>query len=391
MNKSIKSLLTITAFAALLLTGCNQTPAPSKAKSEVQDVSFPVQSYTFENPGEHFELTPTIIYKEGATIKNPTLRWVNSNSKAVSMSVVDKTATITALSVGTSYVSVFADDIKQAVCKFTVNDHSEEIIFTLNYQSLSIKPSESAQFVASVNGSEVSSGVKWSSSDAAIASIDENGLLTAHEEGNVVITAKYNTVSQTCNVTVSNEAVEFELSVSPTSKSIDVGSEFDLLVTKNIPEVEVQFVSSNPQVASVDNDGHVVGLKKGSATITVSGNGKSATCQVTVNEAVDPDMDVTIYFFVDYNNVDRTDTTGTKLLAVFDWYTDRTLVGAPVPANPTQYNDPAFPYFIGWSTHTIIDETKYLWNIETDKVPKNISFLFLYGIWSDVPQGEFIK
>lgn len=391
MNKNIKALLLTTALGAFLLAGCNQAPAQSKTKSEVKEVSFPIQSYTFEYPSEQFELTPTIIYREGATIKNPSLRWVNSNPKAVSMSVTGSTAHITALSVGTSYVSVIADEFKQAVCKFTVNDHSEEIIFTLNYQSLSLKPSETAQFVASVNGSEVSSGVKWSSNNESVATIDSNGLLTAGEEGNATITAKYNTVTVTCPVTVSSEAVEFELSVSPSSKSINVGEDFDLLVTKNIPEIEVSFVSSNPAVASVDNNGHVIGLKKGSSTITVSGNGKSATCVVTVSEPVDPDKDVTLFFFIDYNNVDINDETGTKLLASFDWYSGRTLAGAPVPANPSQYLDPAFPYFIGWSTHTIIDSATDLWKMETSTIPQNISFLFLYGIWSDVPQGEFIK
>lgn len=44
----------------------------------------------------------------------------------------------------------------------------------------------------------------------------------------------------------------------------------------------VTWSSSDNEVATVDDDGKVVGVKAGEATITAAADGKSATCAVTV-------------------------------------------------------------------------------------------------------------
>ena len=100
------------------------------------------------------------------------------------------------------------------------------------------------------------------------------------------------------------------------------------------------------------------------------------------------DYDCEIFFFIDYNNIDENDETGTKLIRHFEWYTDKPLaLSGKVPQNPTHPLDPAFPYFVGWSSHTIIDSLDDLWKMDTDVVG-SAHFLYLYGIWSDVPSGS---
>ena len=112
-----------------------------------------------------------------------------------------------------------------------------------------------------------------------------------------------------------------------------------------------------------------------------------------------------VYFFIDSNNVDANDPTatkdpttgevtvpGTKLLAQFKWYGDKPLSeSGKVPTNPTTAMDPAFPYFIGWSSHTIIDTKNDLWTMDQDLIGSSLSFIYFYGIWSDVAQGGFTK
>ena len=105
----------------------------------------------------------------------------------------------------------------------------------------------------------------------------------------------------------------------------------------------------------------------------------------------DDGKECTVYFFIDYNNIDENDKTGTKLLAKFKWYGDRPISESGlVPSNPTQAMDPAFPYFIGWSNHTIIDTKDDLWNMTSDVIGNGYYF-YLYGIWSDVSVGEFTR
>ena len=122
--------------------------------------------------------------------------------------------------------------------------------------------------------------------------------------------------------------------------------------------------------------------------IATSGDA-SAKCHVTIVNEEDPgDKDYTIYFYIDYNNVDPKDNT--KLLAKFDWYYDRPF--SESGQVPTVTNDmaldPAFPYFIGWSTHPIIDTKDNLWDLNRDTVadlPMVSYTVILYGQWMDVP------
>ena len=89
-------------------------------------------------------------------------------------------------------------------------------------------------------------------------------------------------------------------------------------------------------------------------------------------------------------DINMEDETGTKRLAMFNWYQNEPLTNAPVPANPKDSDapDPAFPYFIGWSSHSIIDSKEQLWKMDTD-TPGSVYVLYIFGIWADVPVGEF--
>ena len=229
-----------------------------------------------------------------------------------------------------------------------------------------------------------------------------------------------------------------------TYKVLEVGDSFQLVATvttkegKEEAKIEVEWRSSNSKVADVNADGLVTALTPGSATISYLAGYKLATCTVYVpgadeggsssggsgggsgegggsvtptptptptpgpddptptptpdpDDEDDEDKQCTVYFFIDYNNIDENDTTGTKLLAKFKWYGDRPISeSGKVPANPTQSMDPAFPYFIGWSNHTIIDTKDDLWDINSDVIGNGYYF-YLYGIWSDVSAGEFVK
>ncbi|HEX8703432.1 MAG TPA: Ig-like domain-containing protein [Myxococcaceae bacterium] len=79
------------------------------------------------------------------------------------------------------------------------------------------------------------------------------------------------------------------IDVQPTSLAInETGKKSPLKATamtadgKPVPDTQLTFTSSDPQVATVDGQGSVVGLKSGTATITVTGAEKSAKVPVEV-------------------------------------------------------------------------------------------------------------
>ena len=86
------------------------------------------------------------------------------------------------------------------------------------------------------------------------------------------------------------------LQISAVSKELEVGETFTLTATSQ-PDGEVTFSTSNAEVASVTQTGVVTGVSVGTAEITLSVDGQSATCTVTVTQAEQPQAPLT--FLVD--------------------------------------------------------------------------------------------
>ena len=80
-----------------------------------------------------------------------------------------------------------------------------------------------------------------------------------------------------------------EVSVTPGTLSLTVGGEASLEATvlpENADDKTVTWSSSAPGVASVNESGKVSALSAGTATITATAGGKSASCMVTVSDDI---------------------------------------------------------------------------------------------------------
>lgn len=126
--------------------------------------------------------------------------------------------------------------------------------------------------------------VVWSSSDKAVASV-ENGTVTALADGTAVITAKAGEKSATCSVTVTKKPVPVESVVlDRTSVELKIGESTTLTATvlpADADDKAVSWTSSDASVVTVA-DGVLTGVKAGTAVITVTASGKTATCEVKV-------------------------------------------------------------------------------------------------------------
>ena len=133
--------------------------------------------------------------------------------------------------------------------------------------------------------------VKWATSDADIASVDNKGNVTALKTGTATITVSLingNFTAQ-CKVTVSSTVSG--VSLDKTSLSIIEGKT-DILVATILPNdatnKEVKWTSDNESVAKVSPNGEITAIRPGSATITVTttDQSKTAQCKVTVTPVV---------------------------------------------------------------------------------------------------------
>lgn len=132
---------------------------------------------------------------------NKNITWTSTNSSVASVSA---DGVVTANSTGTTTIRVkTADGGKTATCTVTVNPVSVESV-SLSKSTLSIYEDETATLVATVLPSNASTTISWSSSNPDVATVSNNGVVTAVSEGTTTITARTTNGDKiaTCTVTV---------------------------------------------------------------------------------------------------------------------------------------------------------------------------------------------
>ena len=159
--------------------------------------------------------------------------------------------------------------------------------------SLSMVEGEMKSLTATVSPENAANrNVSWSSSDAAVASVDK-GTVTALKAGAAIITARTEDGGKTavCSVTVEAKYVPVTgISLNMSSADVHMG-EFIMLTATVEPadatSTNVAWTSSDQSVATVEN-GKVSAVSLGTAVITATteDGGKTASCQVSVLDAI---------------------------------------------------------------------------------------------------------
>ena len=135
--------------------------------------------------------------------------------------------------------------------------------------------------------------VRWTSDNEAIATVDDEGVVTGVGAGNATITVTTvdGNFTATCEVTVAAAVVAVTgVEVSPATDTIslaDTPPQVTLTATVTPADAtnkNVAWSSSDTAVATVDDDGVVTALTAGTATITATTEDGSFTdtCEITV-------------------------------------------------------------------------------------------------------------
>ena len=171
---------------------------------------------------------------------------------------------------------------------------------TLNKNTMSLSVGGSDTLIASVSPSNATNkAIAWSSSNTSVATVSQDGKVTAKAPGQAMITAMATDGSgrsAQCAVTVTSASVAVTgVTVNKSELSLKEGGTTKLSANvspSNATNKSVTWSSSNPSVATVTQDGTVAALSEGTATITVTtaDGGFAAHCLVTVSPA-DPGDD----------------------------------------------------------------------------------------------------
>lgn len=211
--------------------------------------------------------------------------WTSSNE---SVATVDNGGRVTGIATGTVVItaaSVLSPSIK-STHQITVMDAKS---ITLNPTSLSLASGASQVVNATVVAASLSDkSLVWSSSNTAIATVDQTGKVTGIAVGSATIIAKLNadsSVQAQASVSVAQAALP-TISISLASTSLLAGTTKSVSATvSNSANTSVTWSSSNTSVATVNSSGLITGVKAGTATITATAAANSsikATCAVTV-------------------------------------------------------------------------------------------------------------
>jgi uncharacterized protein YjdB len=127
----------------------------------------------------------------------------------------------------------------------------------------------------------------WTSSDAAVATVDGAGLVTAVGNGSVTITATMDGVAGTAAVTVAQQPAA--VTVTPaTSTLVSLGESVQLAAAvvdaggNPITGQAVEWTSSDAAVATVDGAGLVTAVGDGTTQVTATSGGVPGTATVVV-------------------------------------------------------------------------------------------------------------
>ena len=178
---------------------------------------------------------------------------------------------------GKTITSSYAQPVKLSNTNYTFKYYDEEI---------------SKKLTATVYTTDKERGVKWSSSNKDVATVDSNGKVVAKGQGTCYITAraKFDTTKLArCKVKVQQMVIDVK-----SSKNIvrleKPGSSYTLKATctpTNADDKSVKWKSSNTLVATVNAIGKILAKKKGSCTVTATtndGTKLTTACKVTVKK-----------------------------------------------------------------------------------------------------------
>lgn len=143
----------------------------------------------------------------------------------------------------------------------------------------------------------------WSSSNDAVATVEQSGLVTAAANGTVTVTATTGGVNGTASVEVAQVATRVD--VSPPSATITAyGTDGAVQLTASafdagdspIPSAMFSWTSSDDQVALVGLTGAVTTTGAGTATITATRDGASAGSAITSNPPTVPTANLQAHY-----------------------------------------------------------------------------------------------
>ena len=234
------------------------------------------------------QFTATGTYSDGTnSVITSQVSWASSN---ITVASISSSGLATALAAGSAGITAALSGKTSPAVALTVAA-AEPAVTSINITGVSgnLTAGDTAQLTAvgiySDNSSQdITSRVTWATSDNAVATISQTGLLTAVAAGNADITATLSTVSGDITVNVVAAPALESITITPASPdTLAVGATIQLAAAGTYSDAssadissQVTWASSADGVATVSASGLVTAVAAGTANITASLSGITA-------------------------------------------------------------------------------------------------------------------
>lgn len=242
--------------------------------------------------------TSTTVDKGSTTALTATVLPLNANDQQVTWSTsdstvatVDASGVVTAVGCGSANITVTTHELGYtAQCAVSVEKHVTAV--DLDTYVLTINTGGTYQLTTTVTPSDACDpSVTWSTSDASIASVDTNGIISGVSVGSATVTVTSvdtSSASCSCSVTVNEGTHVTGVTLSDNAITVTANTTYTLTATVTPADAankNVTWSSSDDTIATVDSNGVVSGVAIGNATITVTtvDGGFTAQCAVSVS------------------------------------------------------------------------------------------------------------
>lgn len=205
---------------------------------------------------------------------------------------------------------------------FLLNPNEESILLDKN----NIELFEGNQEKLTATVTQNNAKVIWTSSDESIATVDQDGNVTAIREGVITVTAKVeNTnLSADCVVTVKKQGSTELESITLDRNALELleGSQDKLTATVTLDTAKVIWTSSDESIATVDQNGNVTAIREGQAIITakVENTELVATATVIVKKPISESSSAILSITLVNGITKEYDVTNAVLNNYLNWF-----------------------------------------------------------------------
>ena len=209
---------------------------------------------------------------------------ISYTSSDDSIASVDQFGKVTGVGFGTAVITASAGKISKEI---EVAVYRPLAGISLDKTSAQLGAGESLQLnVFFEPGDATETDVAWNSSKDSVATVDENGLVTAHAKGIAIITVTSGSYTAVCTIICVEGTPVTSVSLDKNEITLHQGTEVRLLASvlpKDASDKNIRWESSDESVAGVGSDGTVTAVGPGDAVITAKAVSGDAFAQCLVH------------------------------------------------------------------------------------------------------------